>query len=262
MKMGTAKGSIQRRRPNRVIRKGLGEILPTSVQKSYFMLSDAERDVLNRALEKYRPGQAEPILVGGNNRLKPALRLMSDYRLVIEEIKDSEVITSYTRWVDAVQVKGAENQEVYLTFSPRFERIWLESKKRLPEYVAEKPANIGLRSQYALRLYSWAKNYVTPGTKRISLEQLRKVLGLESVQDAEGNIIQEAPLAVWANLRQRALDTAIAEINEKTDLHIALASLERSKHRRVTALTFAIKAQAVPNGESKGKRPAKTENEA
>jgi hypothetical protein len=28
------------------------------------------------------------------------------------------------------------NQEVYLTFSPRFERIWLESKRRLPEYVA------------------------------------------------------------------------------------------------------------------------------
>ena len=36
-----------------------------SVQKSYFMLSDAERDVLNSALEKYRTGQAEPILVGG-----------------------------------------------------------------------------------------------------------------------------------------------------------------------------------------------------
>jgi len=78
--------------------------------------------------------------------------------------------------------------------------------------IAQKPANIGLRSQYALHLYSWAKKYVTAGTKRISLEQLRKVLGLESVKDAAGNIIQEAPLAVWANLRQRALDTAIAEI--------------------------------------------------
>jgi hypothetical protein len=44
---------------------------------------------------------------------------MSDYRLMIEEIKDSEVITSYTRWVDAVQVRGAENLEIYLTFSPR-----------------------------------------------------------------------------------------------------------------------------------------------
>ena len=185
--------------------------------------------------------------------LKPALRLMTSYRLVIEEIKDAEVITSYTRWLDAVQVRGAENQEVYVTFSPRFEHIWLESKKRLLEYVAQKPANMGLRSQYALRLYSWAKKYVTVGTKRISLEQLRKVLGLESVKDADGKIIQEAPLPVWANFRQRALDTAIAEINKKTDLNIALESLERSKYRRVTALTFAIKAQAVPNSNSKEK---------
>jgi hypothetical protein len=72
--------------------------------KFTFMLSDAERDVLNSALEKYRPSQSEPILVGGKNLLKPALRLMTDYRLVIDEIKDSQAITSYTRWVDAVQV--------------------------------------------------------------------------------------------------------------------------------------------------------------
>jgi Initiator Replication protein len=74
----------------------------------------------------------------------------------------------------------------------------------------------------------------------------RKVLGLESVKDASGNIIQEAPLPVWANFRQRALDTAIAEINKKTDLNVVIESLGRSKHRRVTSVTFAIKEQAVP----------------
>jgi Initiator Replication protein len=81
------------------------------------------------------------------------------------------------------------------------------------------------------------------------MEQLRKVLGLESVKDAAGNIIQEAPLPVWANFRQRALDPAIAEINKKTDLNIALGSLGRSKHRRVTTLTFVIKTQAIPKGD-------------
>src|ERR1700680_2734770 len=112
--------------------------------------------------------------------------------------------------------------------------------------------DIGLRSQYALRLHMCEKKYVTDGTKRMSLEQLRKVLGLESVKDADGNIIQEATLAVWANFRQRALDTAIAEINKKTDLQIALESLGRSKHRRVTTLTFTIKAPPIPDGDSKG----------
>ena len=93
-------------------------------------------------------------------------------------------------------MREAEKQEVYLTFSPRFERIWLESKKRLPEYIAQNPANIGLRSQYALRLYSWAKNYVTAGTKRISLEELRNMLGLEPVKSTDGNVVQQAPLSL------------------------------------------------------------------
>jgi hypothetical protein len=140
--------------PERRKGKGLPESLPTSVQKSYFMLSDAERDVLNRALEKYRPGKSEPILVGGEDLLKPALRLISLYRLRIDEIKEDKMMTSYTRWLASVQVTGAEHQEVYVTFSPHFERVWLETKKRLIEYVSQKPANMGLRSQYALRLYS------------------------------------------------------------------------------------------------------------
>ena len=76
------------------------------------------------------------------------------------------------------------------------------------------------------------------------------MLGLESVKDAAGNIIQEAPLPIWANFRQRALDVAILEINKKTDINIEIESLERSKHRRVISVTFAIKEQAVPVGRS------------
>jgi hypothetical protein len=65
----------------RVISKDPGQSLPTSVQKSYFLLGTKERDVLNQALSKYRPGQSEPILIGGEKLLKPALKLMSFFRL-------------------------------------------------------------------------------------------------------------------------------------------------------------------------------------
>ena len=95
--MGTAKKSIPRQRER---------FLPTGVQKSYFMLSDAERSVLNTALEKYQPGRSEPIFVGGEKVLKPALQLMNAYRLVIEEIEDGKLVSSYTRWVDAVHIEG------------------------------------------------------------------------------------------------------------------------------------------------------------
>jgi hypothetical protein len=249
--MATAKSSVQRRLPDSVIDKGLEESLPIGVQKSYFMLTETERNLLNFALEHYRPGQREPILVGGQKALKPALRLAGNYRLVIEEIKDSQAITSYIRWVDAVQVRGTEDPEIYFTFNPRFEHIWLELKKLLPRYLSERPAKLRLRSQYSLRLYNWARKYATVGSKRVSLERLRKVLGLESIRDADGKMIQEAPLPVWANLRQRALDTAISEINKKTDLRITLEELGRSRHRRITTLTFDIKVQQIRNGNKK-----------
>jgi plasmid replication initiation protein len=231
-----------------VTSKDPGQSLPTSVQKSYFLSALRSEMSSIQALSKYRPGQPEPLLIGGEKLLKPALKLMSFYRLRIDEIKQDAVVTSYTRWLEAVIVKGTENQEVYVTFSPQFERIWLESKKRLPEYVSRKPANLELRSQYSIRFYDWAKKHVVARTKTVSLEELRRVFGLESIKDAEGNVVREAPLPVWANFQQRALDVAILEINTKTDLKIKLASTERSKHRRVVALKFTIKSQAVPKG--------------
>ena len=173
---------------------------------------------------------------------------MNVYRLRIDQVKGGAVVTSYTRWLEAVIVKGTEDQEVYVTFSPLFERIWLESKKRLPEYFAKEPGNIGLRSQYSIGLYAWAKKYASVGKKRVLLEDLRKLLGLESVKDAEGKVIQEPPLSLWANFRQRALDPPILEINNKTDLKIEVELIERAKHRRVTFVTFSIEAHAVWDG--------------
>jgi len=78
--------------------------------------------------------------LGDKKVLKPALRLMTYYRLKIEQVLNGRAVTSYTRWVDAVQVMGAENEQVCVTFSPRFEDVWLESKKRLLDSLTQKAA--------------------------------------------------------------------------------------------------------------------------
>jgi hypothetical protein len=78
------------------------------------------------------------------------------------------------------------------------------------------------------------------------------VLGLDSVKDADGRVIREAPLAAWANFRNRALYTAIRAINKKTDLNITLKSLEQAEHGRVAALIFVIKARTASKGEPSG----------
>jgi hypothetical protein len=62
-------------------------------------------------------------------------------------------------------------------------RIWRESKKRLPEYMEE--ASHAAPQAYALNLDGWAKRYLEDGAKTIPLEELRRLFGLESVKDAE-----------------------------------------------------------------------------
>jgi hypothetical protein len=61
------------------------------------MRSRSARAVLDIALRKYRPGRTDLILIGGIAQLKPALRLMTAYRVVIQEVTGAEVLTSYTR---------------------------------------------------------------------------------------------------------------------------------------------------------------------
>ena len=78
------------------------------------MLSRSARTVLDTALQKYRIGRTDVIPVGGIDQLKPALRMMTAYRLVIEEITNGEVFTSYTRWLECVQVKEGPGHQVYL----------------------------------------------------------------------------------------------------------------------------------------------------
>jgi hypothetical protein len=53
-------------------------------------------------------------------------------------------------------------------------------------------------------------------------------------------------LRLYGWTKKRSLDPAIVEITKKTALKIAIESLERSKHRRVTSVTFAIEEKAVP----------------
>jgi hypothetical protein len=77
------------------------------------------------------------------------------------------------------------------------------------------------------------------------------VFGLESVKDSQGNVIKQAPLPIWANFRQRALSVAIREVNAKTDLKIKHASVDHEKQRRVVALNFTIRTQAVPKEASR-----------
>jgi hypothetical protein len=79
---------------------GFVNLLPT-VERACRTNVDTQRatntTVLNIALGKYQPAESEPILVGCARLLKPALRLLTLYRLRIDQIRDGKAVASYTR---------------------------------------------------------------------------------------------------------------------------------------------------------------------
>lgn len=81
------------------------------------------------------------------------------------------------------------------------------------------------------------------GYKRVRLATLRKVLGLEDIKDNSGRVIQQAPLEIWANLKQRALDVALKEINKESDIRLELEFTGRGPYRKVQSLGFRITAR-------------------
>jgi plasmid replication initiation protein len=115
--------------------------------------------------------------------------------------------------------------------------------ERLKDHQKEdsERASVKLASQYSIRLYEWAWKWRNIGLKRISIPQIRKVLGVDEVRDPQGNVLSEKCLVHWPNLKQRAIDRALHEINEKTDLSIRLVAVGQAKYRRVLSLAFEIK---------------------
>jgi plasmid replication initiation protein len=81
----------------------------------------------------------------------------------------------------------------------------------------------------------------------VSLATLRKILGLEDIRDESGKLVQEAPLEAWANVKQRALDHALQEINKHSDIELEVEFTGRGSYRKVNSLGFRITAKKIPD---------------
>jgi plasmid replication initiation protein len=68
-------------------------------------------------------------------------------------------------------------------------------------------------------------------------------LGLEDIKDNSGRVVQEGPLELWANVKQRALDHALKEINKHSDIQLELEFIGRGTFRKVLSLGFRITAR-------------------
>jgi len=206
-------------------------------------------DDLIEAFYKLTPNERE-IVMSIVNRLKAtvtgydfddfdlqaaAMKLLTYHRLVLHN-SDRQNSVLYARWLSSITiVEKKMTLHIDPGLVPHLERLKGHQKED------SERASVKLASQYSIRLYEWAWKWRNIGLKRISIPQIRKVLGVDEVRDSQGNIISEKCLVHWPNLKQRAIDRALHEINEKTDLSIRLVAVGQAKYRRVLSLAFEIK---------------------
>jgi hypothetical protein len=228
------------------------EPLPTveeqGILESFSKLPQTERDVIRQLLETSDPEQAGVLrfrIPFGtkqiNERRKfllPVYRLIRYHRLTFDTIVEGALRSTYLPWLESItHIKAGEQEDLELKLNSNCEKIWRILKERLDE------SGVRLKSQYSTRLYRWAKRHLAVGYRRVSLATLRKVLGLEDIRDSSGKLVQEAPLEGWPAVKQRALDHALGEINEHSDISLQVEFTGRGSYRKVQSVSFRIKAR-------------------
>ena len=100
-----------------------------------------------------------------------------------------------------------------------------------------------MSSQYAPRLYELLKSYQKNNEAWFfEVDKLKRLLGAENYKD-------------FKDFRRRALDPAVKEINEYTDLNIAYkAEKQGVKYSRVTFYMYAKKPKALHEAKMAGER--------
>jgi hypothetical protein len=242
-----SKGSSKKTSPDSASQLSVSTVEEQGILESFFKLPQTERGIIRQLLEKCGPGQVGiirlPVPFSPKNIKKrrsfllPVYKLIRYHRLTFDSIADGALRSTYLPWIESIaHVKAEEEEELELRLNSSYQKVWRTLKQRLDE------PSVRLKSQYSTRLYQWAKPYAVVGYKRVSFATLRKILGLEDVKDNSGRVVQEAPLELWANVKQRALDVALKEINKESDIRLELEFTGRGSYRRVLSLGFRIRA--------------------
>jgi len=202
--------------------------------EAFYKLTPSEREIVMSIVDRLRASVTAYDF--DDFDLQPAaMKLLTYHRLVLHN-SDRQNSVLYARWLSSItMVEKKMTLHIDPGLVPHLERLKDHQKED------SERASVKLASQYSIRLYEWAWKWRNIGLKRISIPQIRKVLGVDEVRDAQGNIMSEKCLVHWPNLKQRAIDRALHEINDKTDLGIRLVAVGQAKYRRVLSLAFEIK---------------------
>lgn len=129
-------------------------------------------------------------------------------------------------WVSSVSEYVEEKGIVTFEFSEKLKPYLLQLKEQFSSYRLEHV--LKLKSAYSIRFYELLKQYERVGHRTIQLDDLRRMLHVDSRYPE------------YADLRKNVIDPAQRELRASTD--IAFEYQPVRQHRRIVALEFKIVA--------------------
>lgn len=132
---------------------------------------------------------------------------------------------THSRWVSEIVYHEGEAR-VSMHLAPAVQPLLGDLQRAFAAY--ELPHVAGLSSAYSLRLYEILVAWVaTKSQHRVGLEDLRSQLGIE-----------EGKLKAMSDFKRYALDLAVKQINESTDMVVTYEQHKRG--RTITGFTFTF----------------------
>jgi len=245
------------------------------VIKSFYRLLPLERAVIEALLKELRSNRlvvtvnfkaSSPLLAESldtkklnsaniRGRRPPEMTMAQDtlsrltyyHRPVFRDEVRGRIVEWRTHWLSGYAELGDGVMLLSLE-----ERI-LPHLKLLKNYLGRRSFTARFTSQYTVRLYEWAWQHRKAGLMRLSVDELRDILGVNEEKDDRGRVVRGAILKNWPNLKQRALTRAIKEITAKSDLEVKLVTSYRGEMHKVVALVFEVKVKGEASPGGKGK---------
>jgi plasmid replication initiation protein len=140
-------------------------------------------------------------------------------------------------WISSIE-KNPNDKSITFSFDKKLRPYLLGLKKTFFVYRTLYAFNLG--SAYGIRLYQWAKSreYLRR-PQQITVDELRLSLGTIEF-DGRGNVVKES-LKRYADFKRVALQPAMKEINEKTDISLAFRETKQPGTKIVASLIFTVR---------------------
>jgi plasmid replication initiation protein len=151
-------------------------------------------------------------------------------------------------WISSIE-KNPNDKSITFSFDRKLRPYLLGLKKTFFVYRTLYAFNLG--SAYGIRLYQWAKSReYLKRPQQVTVDELRLSLGTIEF-DGGGKVVKES-LKRYADFNRVAVQPAMKEINDKTDISLAFREIKRPGTKIVASLVFTVRQKEASTSKLKG----------